>query len=74
MGDEHEDHGTCGKKLKSERPMTTALFMLRCVQLGLSIADLDLLTIGSINDMFLESQRDEMSWDLIAGQEQFDQF
>ena len=54
--------------------MTTALFMLRCVQLGISIADLDLLTIGSVNDMFLESKRDEMSWDLIAGQEQFDQF
>ena len=31
--------------------MTTALFMLRCVELGLSIADLDLLTIGSVNDM-----------------------
>ena len=28
--------------------MTTALFMLRCVELGLSIADLDLLTIGSV--------------------------
>ena len=54
--------------------MTTALFMLRCVQLGLSIADLDLLTIGSVNDMFLESQRDEYSWNLIAGQEQMDKF
>ena len=74
MGDEYEDYGACGKKLRSERPMTTALFMLRCVQIGLSIADLDLLTIGSVNDMFLESQRDEYSWDLIAGQEQFDQF
>ena len=28
--------------------MTTALFMLRCVQLGLDIADLDLLTIGLV--------------------------
>lgn len=25
--------------------MTTPLFLLRCVQLGISIADLDLLTI-----------------------------
>ena len=32
--------------------MTTALFMLRCVELGLNIGDLDLLTIGSVNDMF----------------------
>ena len=30
--------------------MTTALFMLRCVQIGLSIRDLDLLTIGMVND------------------------
>ncbi len=31
--------------------MTTPLFMLRCVQLGISIADLDLLTIGLVNDI-----------------------
>ena len=30
--------------------MTTPLFLLRCVQLGLSIRDLDLLTIGMVND------------------------
>ena len=40
--------------------MTTALFMLRCVELGLNIADLDMLTIGSVNDMFLEKSRDSM--------------
>lgn len=28
--------------------MTTPLFMLRCVQLGISIADLDLLTIVGV--------------------------
>ena len=32
--------------------MTTPLFLLRCVQLGISIADLDLLTIGSSTDTF----------------------
>ncbi len=42
--------------------MTTALFMLRCVELGLSIADLDLLTIGSVNDMFNEKRRDSLEW------------
>lgn len=40
--------------------MMTALFMLRCVQLGLSIADLDLMTIGLVNDMFHESSRDSI--------------
>ena len=33
--------------------MTTPLFLLRCVQLGLSIRDLDLLTIGMVNDMYV---------------------
>lgn len=46
------------KLRKTERPMTTALFMLRCVELGLNIGDLDLLTIGSVNDMFNEKRRD----------------
>lgn len=27
--------------------MTTPLFLLRCVQIGLSISELDLLTIGT---------------------------
>ena len=61
MGYEHQDHGACEKKLrKTERPMTTALFMLRCVELGLNIADLDLLTIGSVNDMLNEKSRDSV--------------
>ncbi len=63
MGHEHQDDSTRKKKLrKTERPMTTALFMLRCVELGLNIADLDLLTIGSVNDMFNEKSRDSMEW------------
>ena len=39
--------------------MTTPLFLQRCVQLGISIADLALLTIGLVNDMFTERQNDE---------------
>jgi len=42
--------------------MTTALLMLRCVELGLNIADLDLLTIGSVNDTFMEKSRDSIEW------------
>ena len=42
--------------------MTTALFMFRCVELGLSIAALDLLTIGSVNDMFNEKSRGSVEW------------
>ena len=43
----------------TDREMTTPLFLLRCVQLGLSISELDLLTIGMVNDMFAESRNDE---------------
>lgn len=63
------------KKLRAtEREMTTPLFLLRCVQLEISIHDLDLLTIGMVNDMFAESRNDEYSYREIAGQEEFDRF
>ncbi len=39
--------------------MTTPLFLLRCVQLGISIQDLELLSIGLINEMYIESRNDE---------------
>ena len=32
--------------------MTTPLFLLRCVQLGISMGDMELLSIGLINDMY----------------------
>lgn len=62
------------RDLKSERVMTTPLFMLRCVQLGISIADLDLLTIGLVNDMFTERQNDEYPYQELASQADFDRF
>ena len=54
--------------------MTTPLFLLRCVQLGLSMADLDLLSIGLINDMYVESRNDDYKYAQIATQEDFDRF
>ena len=54
--------------------MTTPLFLLRCVQLGLSIRDLDLLTIGMVNDMYVESRNDEHKYAEVATQEDFDRF
>ncbi len=55
--------------------MTTPLFLLRCVQLGISLRDLDLLTIGTVNDMYAEMSNDD--WDgysEVATQEQMDRF
>lgn len=54
--------------------MTTSLFLLRCIQLGISIRDLDLLTIGMVNDMYAESRNDEVKYKEIATQEDFDKF
>lgn len=54
--------------------MTTPLFLLRCVQLGLSIRDLDLLTIGMVNDIYAESRNDDYKYKEIASQEDFDKF
>lgn len=60
--------------VQSIAQMTTPLFMLRCVQLGISIADLDLLTIGLVNDMFTERQNDEYPYQELASQADFDRF
>ena len=54
--------------------MTTPLFLLRCVQLGISIRDLDLLTIGMVNDMYSESRNDDYNYAEIATQEDYDRF
>lgn len=63
------------KKLHpTEREMTTPLFLLRCVQLGLLMADLELLSIGLINDMYAESRNDECKYAKLATQEDFDRF
>ena len=54
--------------------MTTPLFLLRCVQLGLGVGDLELLTIGLVNDMFTERQNDDFKYDTLASQDDFDRF
>lgn len=55
--------------------MTTPLLMLRCVQMGLSIPDMDLLTIGMITDMATELSNDDSdAWQELATQEDFDRF
>lgn len=48
--------------------------MLRAVQLGISIADLDLLTIGLVIDMYTESANDHQNYDEMATQEDMDRF
>lgn len=54
--------------------MTTPLFLLRCVQLGISMGDMELLSIGLINDMYAESRNDEWKYAKVATQEDMDLF
>lgn len=62
------------KDRPTERPMTTALYLLRCVQVGLSIADLDILEYGQVLGMITESGNDSYKYRPLATQEDFDRF
>lgn len=59
---------------RSEREMTTPLFLLRCLEIGVSIRDLDLLTIGMVTDMWTERANDGVKYRQVATQEDFDRF
>jgi hypothetical protein len=54
--------------------MTTALFLLRCVEIGISISELDLLTIGMVLDIWTEKSNDTAKYSKVAGQVEFDKF
>ena len=62
------------KRRGTERELTTPLFLLRCVEVGIGIADLDLLTIGLILDMWTEKGNDSESYAVLASQDDFDAF
>ena len=40
--------------------------MLRCVQCGISISDLELLTVGMVMDMFIEKKNDDYEYPYLA--------
>ena len=60
------------KEREIDRQVNTALFMLRCTQCGIAISDLDLLSIGMVNDMFTEMKNDEYDYPVMATQEDID--
>lgn len=72
---ESRQHATFKAKKREreiDREVNTALFMLRCVQCGVSISDLDRLTIGIVNDMFIEMKNDDYNYPVLATQEDID--
>ena len=54
--------------------MTTPLFLLRCIELGISVRDLEYLTIGLILDIFCEKGNDDFNYASVATQDDFDRF
>lgn len=52
--------------------MTTALFLLRCTEIGLSMSDLDELDMGMVYDMFIEHSNDSADYPTIATQADMD--
>lgn len=48
--------------------------MLRAVKLGISIRDMELVTIGMINEMYAEEANDSLDWPDLATQEDMDRF
>lgn len=60
--------------MRSEREMTTPLLYLRALEIGLSLQDLDLISIGLLLDMWTEKSNDSASYRRVATQEDFDRF
>ena len=54
--------------------MTTALFFLRCKQMGLMAQELEDLPTGFIFDCFVEKGNDECNYAPVATQDDFDRF
>lgn len=55
--------------------MNTAVYMLRAKQMGLSLAEMDVLEEGFITDMIIESGNDNYDgYREVANQKDFDNF
>lgn len=54
--------------------MNTAVYMLRCFQMGLKMADLEELNEGFVVDMMIESANDDYDYPRIATKEDFAKF
>lgn len=73
MVDRRQKHIKSKKKeRKIDRQINTAIFLKRALSLGLSMADLSFLSVGMVNDMFIESANDNYDYAYIATQEDID--
>lgn len=54
--------------------MSTELFVLRAIQVGLSLSDLDTLSYGFVLGMLIEQGNDGQEYNEVATQADFDRF
>lgn len=58
----------------TDRPFTTGLYLLRCLEIGLHPSDLHYLDYGTVTDMIIEKNNDDCEYNYIATQEDMDRF
>jgi len=54
--------------------MTVGLYLLRCLQAGLHMADLDEITMGDVYDVLIEQGNDSCEYTPLADQSDIDAF
>lgn len=61
-------NNSCSKKIEppTDRELTTAMFLLRCKEIGLSIQELSSITVGMVFDMLIERNNDNFTYDVQA--------
>lgn len=61
-------NNSCSKKIEppTDRELTTAMFLLRSKELGLSIQELSSITVGMVFDMLIERNNDNFTYDVQA--------
>lgn len=63
-----------GQMISDSMKSTSIICSFPAALLGLSIRDLELLTIGMVNDMYVESRNDGCAYAELATQADFDNF
>jgi hypothetical protein len=53
----------------SSRELNTAVYLLRCIQLGLHLSDLEELDYGAVTDLMIESGNDDYDYPMKASKE-----
>lgn len=74
MGGKYVYTVRAGKKHVSDREMNASLLILRSLEAGLSVADLEYLSVGMVYDIMTEKSYDDNGYIRHATQKDFDRF